>query len=85
MDLDASANFLVGSILFGLAFVVLTIALVVINNILAKHWKPVTLFIWPKYMDQPSPRFMTPDEAAAINRVPPTLDETKPLDLSTKR
>ena len=85
MDLDSSANFLVGSILFGLACIVLTIAIVVINNILAKYWKPVKFSIWPRYLDQPPARFMTPEEEAAINRIPPTVDQSKPLDLSTNR
>jgi hypothetical protein len=41
MDIDTASNFLVGSILFGLGLTVLTIAIVVINNIFSKYWKPV--------------------------------------------
>ena len=88
MELESAAEFLVGSILIGLGAITLTIAAVTINNILAKYWKPVKLWT-PKWMDFPNAngtRFMTPEEEAEYNkRVAPTLDDTKPLDLSTKR
>ena len=81
MDIDAGANFLVGSVLFGLGFSVLSIAVVFINNVFHKYWKPVTLVFWPKYMDTPPARFMTPEEVATASTKP----DSKPLDLSINR
>jgi hypothetical protein len=56
MNVENAANILAGSILTGLAFVAMVITAVVINNIIAKYWKPVKLF--------------TPDSWKAFN--PPT-------------
>lgn len=85
MEIDTAAEFLVGSILFGLGFSVLTIAVVFINNVFHKYWKPVTIFQWPKFMDNPPTRFMTPEEAEQ-QRVAPTLDpESKPVNNQPKR
>lgn len=42
--MDQSAVFLAGSILTALGFVVVFGAVVVINNLLHKYWKPVRIF-----------------------------------------
>ena len=60
MDMDVAATWLAGSILFGLSLIVLTITLLVINNLLSKYWKPVQwsalipdhLGVSYKFMDQ---------------------------------
>ena len=46
-----------------LAFIVITMGIVVINNLLHKYWKPVPMvkFFDPSY----TPRFVTPEEDAA--------------------
>lgn len=44
MDMDQYAVFLAGSILVMLGFTVVAIGIIVINNIAAKYWKPVTIF-----------------------------------------
>lgn len=80
MEIDSSAEFLVGSILMGLGFCVLAVALVFINNILAKYWKPVKIWV-PNYMTEQQPRFATDEE---LNRIPPSLDKD-PLDLSKNK
>ena len=59
MDIDASANFLVGAVLMDLGFCVLAIALVFINNIFSKYWKPIQVF---KFNLPPTPRFATEEE-----------------------
>jgi hypothetical protein len=41
MDIDQASIFLSGSILIMLGFIVITIGIVAINNIVAKYWKPV--------------------------------------------
>ena len=57
MNLEQAAIFLTGSILTMLGFIVIVIGAVVINNILHKYWKPITL-TW--YGDHP-PRFIEED------------------------
>ena len=59
MDMDQASVFLAGSILTGLGFIVIAIAVLVINNLCAKYWKPVK---WIKFDDAPA-RFMTQEEA----------------------
>ena len=44
MDMDQAAVFLAGSILTALGFIAIVIGLVVINNIIARYWKPVKIF-----------------------------------------
>jgi hypothetical protein len=44
MSLEQASLWLVGSILFTLGSIVLLCGLVFINNIVHKHWKPVTIF-----------------------------------------
>jgi len=58
MDVDVAAEILAGSILTGLAFVVFVITVVVINNIIHKYWKPVTLWRFESYPT----RFVEPHE-----------------------
>ena len=44
MNMDQSTVFLGASILTVLGFIVIAIGIVVINNIIAKFWKPVRIF-----------------------------------------
>jgi hypothetical protein len=44
MDMDQAAVFLAGSILTALGFIVVIGAMVVVNNLLHKYWKPVRIF-----------------------------------------
>ena len=69
--MEQSAVFLAGSILTMLGFIVVIGAIVVINNILHKYWKPVQFFKWAEH---PSARFLTPEEAA---RIEPNVSNTK--------
>lgn len=68
MDVDQAATFLAGSILTALGFIVLIIGMVVVNNIIAKYWKPVK---WTRY-EFPSARFAEPHEI-----VEPTIERKK--------
>ena len=83
MDIDTAANFLVGSILFGLGFCIIAIGMVVINNVFHKYWKPVKFFLPGPFQvyseDRPAPRFATEEE---MKHIAPTLNPEKPL--STK-
>ena len=44
MDMDQAAVFLAGSVLTIMGLIVIVVGLVVINNIIAKYWKPVRVF-----------------------------------------
>lgn len=44
MSMDQAAVWLAGSILTVLGFVVIIIGIVIVNNILHKYWKPVSIF-----------------------------------------
>jgi len=64
MNMDQAATFLAGSILTGLGFIVVFAAVLVINNILHKYWKPVQLIKW----DAPPPmRFATDEEVKKLD------------------
>jgi len=62
MDMDQAAVFLAWAILTCLGFIVVAMAILVINNLCSKYWKPIT---WIRYGDAPHelpPRFMTQEE-----------------------
>ena len=93
MDIDSSANFLVGSILSCLGFAIIGVLVVFLNNLFSKYWKPVNFGYWvPRWVvepyQQPSSRLMTKEE---YDRVTPTFDSPekqdldKPLDLSKNK
>jgi hypothetical protein len=44
MDMDQAAVFLAGSVLTALGFIAVAIGIVVINNIIARFWRPVRIF-----------------------------------------
>lgn len=62
MDMDQAAVFLAGSILTALGFVVFIIAVVVVNNILHKYWKPVRMFTADSWNFNPPARFIEQTE-----------------------
>jgi hypothetical protein len=72
MDVDVAAEILAGSILTGLAFVVFVITVVVINNIIAKYWKPVRIFTADSWNFNAPARFVEEQE-----KITPNLDNTK--------
>ena len=74
MDMDQAAVFLSGSILTAIGFVVVIIAVVFVNNILHKYWKPVRIFTADSFNVNPPQRFATPEE---IERIAPHLDDKK--------
>jgi len=43
MDVDNAAYFLASTILFAVGMIILCLALILLNNIFAKFWKPVKL------------------------------------------
>jgi len=67
VDVLVASHILAGSILTGLAFIIIVITCVVINNIIAKYWKPIKMF--------------TPDSWKAFNppleRIDPPIEAPK--------
>lgn len=61
MTMDQAAVFLAGSILIAIGFTIMIAAVVFINNMLHKYWKPVSLF--------------TPDSWKAFNPPPQFVDQ----------
>ena len=75
MDVEVAATMLAGSILTGLAFVTFVITVVIINNIIAKYWKPVRIFTADSFHPfNQTPRYATEEELA---RIAPHLDDKK--------
>ena len=72
MDIDNSAGILAGSILIGLALIIVVITMVAINNIVFKYWKPVRIFTADSFQFNPPSRFVDPEEV----KIPPKLDES---------
>ena len=50
MDVSTAATILAGSILTMLAFIIVVIGIVIINNIFAKYWQPIQ---WMKMLCHP--------------------------------
>jgi len=74
MDMDQAAVFLAGSILTALGFIVVVAAIVAINNLLHKYWKPVRIFTADSWNINPPVRYATDEELAKIE---PKTKETK--------
>ena len=74
MDMDQAAVFLAGSILTALGFIAVIIGLVVINNIIARFWRPVRIFTedsWHGFGS--SAKFVEPQEVEKTQE--PVLDK----------
>jgi hypothetical protein len=63
MDVTNAAGVLAGSILTGLALIVIVATIVAINNIFHRYWKPVTLW----RCDSLPARFADPTELKETN------------------
>ena len=81
MTMDQSAVFLAGSILTALGFLVVILAIVVVNNVLHKYWKPVRIFTSDSWNLNPTSRFASQDE---LDRLAPRLDDVPSKDKSSK-
>jgi hypothetical protein len=74
MSMDQAAVWLGGSILTALGFVVLIIAIVVVNNIIHKFWKPVRIFTSDSWNLNPPIRYATPEE---LEKIEPAIEKKK--------
>lgn len=48
MDIDQAVNFLAGSILIGIGFIIICTVVIIINNLFSMFWKPIE-WSWPEY------------------------------------
>ena len=46
MDVSSASIFLVGSVLISLGMIVLVTAIVFVNNIIARFWKPIKFYAY---------------------------------------
>lgn len=72
MDMDQAAVWLSGSILTAIGFVVLVIAVVVVNNIIHKYWKPIRIFTSDSWNLNPPIRYATPEE---LEKIEPAIEK----------
>lgn len=63
MIVEQMTNWLTGSILFALGCLVLVAGTILINNLLHKFWKPVTIVFMRNDSVYPKLRFATPDDS----------------------
>ena len=63
MIIEQMTNWLTGSILFALGCLVLVAGMILINNLLHKFWKPVTVVFMRNDSIYPKLRFATPDDS----------------------
>ena len=77
MDMDQAAVFLAGSILTALGIVVLMAALVVINNLLHKYWKPGRILTSDSFNLNGPARFATDAEMGKLKSAQNTEPEFK--------
>ena len=72
-------NWLTGSILFALGCLVLVAGMILINNLLHKFWKPVTVVFLRNDSVYPRMRFATPDDSKE-----PEFESQKDIDKTKK-
>jgi hypothetical protein len=75
--MDQAVIWLAGSILVMLGFIIITVGIVVINNILHRYWQPVRLFTpdsWKGFHPPQQQQFIHERE---FERVAPTFENEK--------
>ena len=75
MIVEQMTNWLTGSILFALGCLVLVAGMILINNLLHKFWKPVTVVFMRNDSIYPKLRFATPDDSKE-----PEFESQKDID-----
>lgn len=62
MIMEQMANYLIGSILFAFGSIVLVFGVLLINNLLHRYWKPITIVFFRNESVYPSVRFTNLDD-----------------------
>jgi len=65
--MDQASTFLSATILITIGTIIICAGIVVINNILHKYWKPVTLLKWQDYYNPP--RFASQEELDRLTSI----------------
>jgi len=76
MIAEQMANWLIGSILFALGVLVLVFMCVLINNLLHKYWKPITVVFFRNESLYPKMRFTAAEDT--VNE--PMFESQKQVD-----
>ena len=76
MIIEQMTNWLTGSILFALGCLVLVAGMILINNLLHKYWKPVTVVFFRNESLYPKMRFTAAEDT--INE--PKFEPQKDID-----
>ncbi len=76
MTMESATLFLVGSVLIGSGFIVLSLAALAINNLFARYWKPVKLAMYSpveyKFIDTKTLQEVVPVNLDQANKVKQT-------------
>jgi hypothetical protein len=67
MNIDQASAFLVGSILIGLAICVLSVVILVVNNLFSRFWKTIH---WSKYEWLQTGRFVDSEDSTPPRQAP---------------
>ena len=78
MIIEQMTNWLTGSILFALGCLVLVAGMILINNLLHKFWKPVTVIFMRNESLYPKIQFAAADDSKA-----PEFESPKVVDKTT--
>jgi len=74
MDVDNAAYFLASTILFAVGMIILCLALILLNNIFARFWKPVKLTML-------EPIFNHEGRFVQESKVEPTVEVKNPANM----
>jgi hypothetical protein len=76
MDVTIAATILAGTILTGISICIVTVVILIVNNLFHKYWKPIAWRIFPDFAEK---RFVSEEE---LDRIAPEFE--KP-DTKTKK
>ena len=78
MEIQSGVNFLVGSVLFSVSIIVIGLAILVLNNVFSKYWKPIR---WQVFETQD----LTVVDHQIIEELKKSLDKQKSEDPESKK
>lgn len=78
MEIQSGVNFLVGSVLFSVSIIVIGLAILVLNNVFSKYWKPIR---WQVFETQD----LTVVDHQVIEELKKSLDKQKSEDPESKK
>ena len=81
MDIEKTAAIFVGTILLGFTLITAAGAIVVINNLFARWWKPIkwtNMYVWSEHLPDPSdPHYHSTMVATPVEPTTPWPEPTK--------